>query len=172
MKNVFKSLFGFAFVSVFFLLTQTSGAVTKTQGDFILSNRFSVEIDGVVVSGIQSVNNIESSVEVVEYKDGEDGTIHTRPGHNKPGKITISRDWGSSPEFYQWFKKTSDGKTERKSISIIFHNDAGEEAGRMNFYECFPVRWSAPELLENAKNSAHASEKLEISWETMELKAQ
>ena len=28
-----------------------------------------------------------SSHEVVEYKDGEDGTTHTRPGNHKPGKM-------------------------------------------------------------------------------------
>lgn len=141
---------------------------TKTQGDFNLSNRFSLEIDGVLISGVESIKNLEASLDVVEYKDGESGVTHTRPGNHKPGRITILKDWSNNSELYQWFKKTTAESVQRKSISVIFQNDAGKETSRMNFYNCWPVRWSAPDVI-NARNSGHASEKLEISWETMEL---
>ena len=38
----------------------------------------------------------------------------------------------------------------------------------MNFYHCWPSKWVGPAL--NARNSAHATEKLEIVFETMEMK--
>jgi phage tail-like protein len=142
---------------------------TKTQGDFNLSNRFSFEIDGVLVAGVHSVEGIESETDVVDYKDGEDGTMHTRPGNHKAGKMTVTKDWSNTKEWYTWRKAVLDGKVDRKSVSVIFHNDAGEEAGRMNFYHCWPTKWVGPNL--NAKSSGHALEKLDISWETMELKA-
>lgn len=46
-------------------------------------------------------NTDEFSLEcdVVEYKDGEDGTMHTRPGNHKPGKMTCTKDWASTKEF-------------------------------------------------------------------------
>ena len=144
-------------------------ATTKTQGDFNLSNRFSFEIDGVIVAGVHSIDGLESESDIVEYKDGEDGTMHTRPGNPKPGKMTITKDWSNTSEWYKWRKCVLDGKVDRRSISVIFHNDAGEEAGRMNFYSCWPSKWNGPSL--NAKSSGHAQEKLEISWETLELKA-
>ena len=34
----------------------------------------------------------------------------------------------SSSEWYKWRKAVLDGKVDRRSISVIFHNDAGEEA--------------------------------------------
>lgn len=142
---------------------------TGTAGDFNLSNKFTVEIDGVQVNGIQSVTDIKSEIEVVAYKDGEDGIIHTRPGNHKPGKMTITKDWSNNMDFYKWFQSTNSGSVQRKSISVIFHNDAGEEAGRMNFYNTWPTAWTLPDL--NVRSSGHAGEKLEISWETMELKA-
>jgi phage tail-like protein len=144
-------------------------ATTKTQGDFNLSNRFSFEIDGVIVAGVHTIDGLESESDVVEYKDGEDGVSHTRPGNHKPGKMTCSKDWSNTSEWYKWRKAVLDGKVDRRSISVIFHNDAGEEAGRMNFYNCWPSKWNGPSL--NARSSGHAGEKLEISWETMELKA-
>ena len=141
---------------------------TGTQGDFNLANRFSFEIDGVIVAGVHSVENIESDSDVIEYKDGEDGVTHTRPGNHKPGKMVVTKDWSNTGEWYTWRKAVLDGRVERKSMSVIFHNDAGEEAGRMNFYQCWPSKWSGPNL--NARNSGHAMEKVEISWETMDLK--
>jgi phage tail-like protein len=141
---------------------------TKTQGDFNLANRFSVEIDGVMVGGVHSIEGLENETDVVEYKDGEDGTMHTRPGNHKAGKMTVTKDWSNTSEWYKWRKAVLDGKVERKSVSVIFHNDAGEEAGRMNLFNCWPGWYTGPAL--NARSSAHASEKIEISYETMEWK--
>ncbi|MBC7539767.1 MAG: phage tail protein [Bacteriovorax sp.] len=159
---------------------------TKTQGDFNLSVHFDeegavlrtsmvmpqhykLEIDGVEVAGVHSVEGLESESDFVEYKDGEDGVIHTRPGNHKPGKMVITKDWSNTSEWYKWRKAVLDGKVERRSISVIFQNDDGKEAGRINLYDCWPVLWAGPEL--NAKSSGHAQEKIEISWETLELKA-
>ena len=142
---------------------------TKTQGDFNLSNRFSFEIDSVMIGGVHSIEGIEHETDVIEYKDGEDGTTHTRPGNHKPGKMVVTKDWSNTPEWYIWRKAVVEGRVDRKSVSVIFHNDAGEEAGRMNFYDCWPIKWDGPTL--NARSSGHATEKLTISWERMELKA-
>ena len=46
-----------------------------------------------------------------------------------------------------------DGKVGRKSLSIIFHNDAREEAGRYNFFEAGPCRWKARELNAQPKRA-------------------
>jgi phage tail-like protein len=141
---------------------------SKTMGDFNLSNRFSLEIDGVNVAGVHTIEGIETESDVVEYKDGEDGVNRTRPGNHRPGKMVITKDWSNTLEWYNWRKKVLDGKTDRRSISIIFHDDAGTEVGRMNFYNGWPTKHVLPSF--NAKNSGHASEQIHISWETMEIK--
>jgi phage tail-like protein len=61
-----------------------------------------------------------------------------------------------------------DGKVERKSVSIILLNDAGEEAMRYNLFECWPTKYKGPDL--NSRNSAHATEAIEIAYETFEMK--
>ena len=143
-------------------------ATTKTQGDFNLANRFSFELDGVAVKGVRSAEGFESKSDVTEYQGGKSVATQTRPPDDKQGTLTIMKDWSNTDEFSRWRKSVLDGKTERKSISIIFHNDAGDEAGRINLYGCYPTKWSGPVL--NAKSSGHAVEKIEISWETVELK--
>jgi hypothetical protein len=120
-------------------------------------NRFSVQINGKVVPGISAVD-IET-----------DASVLSDPASPPINTVTISRDWSNTPEFFNWRKAVLDGKVDRRSISVIFQNDAGQETYRANFFQCWPCKWVGPSL--NARSSAHAQEKLEISWETMELKA-
>ena len=139
--------------------------VTKTQCDFNLSNRFALEIDGVLVGGVHSVDGLESESEVVEYKDG---VSHTRPGHPKPGKMTVTKDWSNTSEWYKWRKAVLDGKVDRRSISVIFHNDAGEEAGRVNSYDCFPTHYLV--LTDPIDLKATRKEILKLECRTLETK--
>ncbi len=133
------------------------------------AGHFSLEIDGVLVEGTSSVDGLESLSEVIEYKDGEDGVSHFKPGVVIRNRLVVRKDWSNTSEFFKWRKAVLDGKVDRRSISVIFHNDAGEKAGRMDFFECWPVRYVAKGF--DSRSSGHATEKLEISWETMELKA-
>lgn len=158
----------FAFAGVKFGRDTLKGS-TKTQGDFNLSHRFTVEIDGVVIGGIRKVTGLEHEHEVVEYQDGDDTTTHFRPGRQKPGKIKITKDFSRTDKmFFNWRQSAINGKTERKSVSVIFQNDAGEESHRVNLFDCYPTKWRGPSL--NARNSAHATEALEITYERLELR--
>ncbi len=130
---------------------------------------FRIEFDGVAVPAVQSIDEFETESEVVMYIDGNESVEHFRPGNHKPGKMTVTTDWSNTSEFFSWRKTVLDGKVDRKSVSIVFLNDAGAEMGRINLYECWPSKWTGPAL--NARNSGHATEALEIVWETMELKA-
>jgi phage tail-like protein len=141
----------------------------KTMGDFNLGNRFSVEIDGVSVAGVHTIEGIETETDVVEYKDGEDRVNRTRPGNHKPGKVIMHKDWSNTLEWYTWRKKVLDGVTDRRSISVIFlADDNTTEVGRMNFYNTWPTKHVLPTF--KATSSAHASEQIHISFETMDIK--
>lgn len=134
-----------------------SSAVSARASAVQKQNRFAFLVNGVVVAGVQTVD-IETDSSVIFDP--------TSPSENR---VVVTRDWSNTSEWYKWRKAVLDGKVDRRSISVIFHNDAGVETGRMNFFNCWPCRWSGPSL--NARSSGHATEKLEISWETMELKA-
>jgi len=141
---------------------------TKTQGDFNLAHRFTIEIDGVAIGGVHTIEGLEHEHEVVEYHDGDEGVTRFRPGRQKPGTIKIVRDFSSTKEFFTWRKSVLDGKVDRKSVSIVILNDAGEEALRYNLYECYPKKYKGPSL--NSRNSQHATESIEIVYETFEMK--
>jgi len=141
--------------------------LTKNSGDFHLSHRFGLEIDGVTIGGVHKIDGIEFEAEVVEYNDGEDMMTHCRPGVLKPGTITVERDFASTKEFYLWRSAVINGKTDRRSVSVIFTNDKGDEAKRINFFNCFPAKWTGPAL--NSKASGHASEKLDVIFEEFKV---
>jgi phage tail-like protein len=141
--------------------------LTKTEGDFFLSHKFGLEIDGITINGIHKVDGIEFEAEVIEYMDGDDPTTHCRPGQLKPGRLLVERDQGNDKAFFLWRKAVVDGKTDRRPISVTFHNDKGDEARRINFFNCFPVKWYGPTL--NSHASGHASERVEIAFEEMKM---
>src|SRR5207244_12972214 len=92
---------------------------TKTQGAFNLAHRSTIETDGVAMGGVQTIEGLEHEHEVVEYHDGDEGVTRFRPGRQKQGRIKIHRDFSATKEFFNWRKTVVDGKTERKSMSIV-----------------------------------------------------
>jgi len=140
---------------------------TKTQGDFNLAHKFSVEIDGSIVGGITKVEGLKDEHEVVEYGNGEDINTLYRPGRRKHGRLTLTRDFSATKEFFLWRKSVVDGKVERKSMSVILLNDAGEESMRYNFTEAWPVSYTGPSL--DSRNSSHAQESIEVAYETVTM---
>ena len=73
---------------------------TKTQGDFNLAHRFTIEIDGVAIGGVHTIEGLEHEHEVVEYHDGDEGVTRFRPGRQKQGRIKIHRDFSATKEFF------------------------------------------------------------------------
>lgn len=128
------------------------------------NGKYGLELDGVRTDGFNSADGqfIQNN-KIVDLVSGRE----TNPA--KSSKIIITKDWSNTSEFYKWRKDSLDGKANRKSVSLIFHNDSGEET-RINFYECYPTKWVGPAL--NAKNSGHAIETIELSFENYELKSQ
>ena len=127
-------------------------AVPKTTGDFQLASHFSVEIDGVVVAGVHTVD-IET-----------ESTIPNDPTSPPINTLTVTKDWSNTSEWYKWRKTVLDGKVDRRTVTVIFRNAAGVETSRMNFFECWPTKWVGPSM--NSLSSAHAQVRLVLSWNT------
>jgi phage tail-like protein len=139
----------------------TSAALAATpiaRIDTSTIQRFSVEIDGITIGGVQSVAGFSSAGDVIEYQDGDDGVMRTRPGQHTPGTIVLTRDASAVSWLDGLFAATDTTATERKSVSILFYNDAGEEAGRLSLTDCVTSGWQGS--IAAAKSSGHATESL------------
>ena len=81
----------------------------------------------------------------------------------KYSNILLKAGITDDAQLWDWRKKTTDGKVERKNGSVILLNDAGEEKLRWNFVNGWPTKWNGPSL--NATGNEVAIESLEIAHE-------
>jgi phage tail-like protein len=141
-------------------------SANKSVGDPNQTHRFTVEIDGVTLGGIHRVDGIVHEHEVITTHDGDMQHQQLAPGRIVQGTITIERDFVATREFVDWRRTVIDGKTVRKSMSVVALAPDGTESIRFNFFECFPSKYTGPSF--NSRNSANATESLEIVYESYE----
>jgi hypothetical protein len=62
-----------------------------------------------------------------------------------------------------WYKDVVAGKTDRKSMSVIFlDRESKEEVRRYNYFDCFPTRLKAPEACDDGDSFAFSGELVEM----------
>lgn len=121
-------------------------AVGKHKGDYLPAHNWKIEIDGVLVggfkdmaldidgkpaAGFKEIVGLESEIEVVEFKDGDDAITHKRAGKAKYKNITLKRGFVADDSLLAWFEGGE--KAERKSGSIVYLDRAGQEVLRYAF---------------------------------------
>lgn len=132
--------------------------------------RYRLEIDGITQAGFSEATVPDVTSEPVEYREGNEpnpATPRKLPGVVKYGNLTLK--WGitDSIELYTWHKEITQGKVERKNISVILiSEDGSQDVSRWNFVHAWPTKYDAPDL--TAKGNDVAIETLEIVHEGME----
>ena len=128
---------------------------------------FVVEIDGVAVAGFAEVSGLDTTTDVIEYREGNQATtVRKMPGLHKFTNITLKRGYTQSADLWEWRKTVLDGQTQRSSGSVSLLNEARDVVVRWNFHEAWPSALRGPSL--DAGTSAVAIETLEIACERLE----
>jgi phage tail-like protein len=141
---------------------------TGTRNDPFAAFNFIVQIEEVTVAGFSEVSGLGFETDAIDYRNGdEENRVRKLPGLKKYTNIVLSRGFTDSRELWEWRKKVMDGKTDRKSGSIVLLNEAREQALRWNFAEAWPCKWEGPTFKASANEVA--IEKLEICVERVEL---
>ncbi len=137
------------------------------------SYHFLLEIQGIIsdnkiiVGGFKSVSGMDSSTEVVEFKQGNDKVVRKKPGRTTYSNIVLERGYTATDDLWTWRKNIEEGKIDRRAGSVIvLDQDGSTEVARYNFYEGWPCKWNVPDM--NADSSAMAIEKIEIAVEKCE----
>lgn len=116
---------------------------------------FFVEIGGIAQAAFSECSGLESQVEVKEYKEGGlNSYTHKLPGRVKYSDLTLRHGSASSDELWNWYQDVCQGKIERKNLSVLLFNTAGEEVRRWNFSGAYPVQWNGPSFKAGSKNVA------------------
>jgi phage tail-like protein len=128
---------------------------------------FRVEIDGITRAAFHEVSGFDSTIDVIEHREGGDNTSPRKlPGMTKHSNIVLK--WGitTDRELYDWHRDVVLGNVERKNGSIVLLDRTGREQVRWNFFDAWPTKWDGPDF--NAEGNDVAIETLELAHERIE----
>src|SRR5262249_56281179 len=107
---------------------------TGSRNDPFAGFNFLVEIDGITVAGFSECSGLSTDSDVIEYREGtETPTVRKIPGLDKYTNIVLKRGFTKDKALWNLRKQTIDGKTQRKSGSIVLQDEGRKEALRWNF---------------------------------------
>ncbi len=131
--------------------------------DPLLGVRFAGEIVGLVTAGFSEVTGLHGEIEVQPYREGGvNAYMLQRAGPVKyPTNLVLKKGiLADSRELWSWYCNVTQGKVERKNVSVVLLDEQGSEKLRWNLLDAYPVKWAGPDL------HALASE---IAFEVVEL---
>ena len=92
--------------------------------------RFRLEIDGLDAGSFSEVSGFDATMDVVEYRAGDDPAITPTklPGLIKYGNITLK--WGAAETMvlYDWLIDITEGTIEKKTVTLTALDEEGSPA--------------------------------------------
>jgi len=140
--------------------------------DPIRNYRYRLEIDNITQAGFSEVHISETTIDMVEYREGNDPP-HTRKlsGLTKYGNVSLK--WGltvggSALDMFKWHAAVAAGqlKDNRKKVVIVAQDEAGTDAARFVISDAWPIKYNPSDL--NAKGNEVLIEVLELANEGIE----
>jgi phage tail-like protein len=126
-----------------------------------------VEIDGIARATFQEVSGFDSTIDVIEHREGGENTTPRKlPGMTKYSNIVLKWGMTDDVELYTWHRQAVLGNVERKNGSIVALDRQGSEVARWNFFNAWPTKYDGPDF--NAEGNDAAVETLELAHEGVE----
>lgn len=139
--------------------------MTSTRVDPILNFNFRVEIDGITRAGFHEVTGLDSTIDVVEYREGGLLSPIKLPGLTKHANLVLK--WGATTDtsLFDWHIQNSTGTVTRKNGSVVLLDASGIEQRRWNFMNAWPAKWVGSNF--TADGNAVWFESVELAYETL-----
>ena len=120
---------------------------TNARSDPYRNFRFRVEIEGIQIAGFSDVSGYDMSINVVEYREGNEViTPRKLPGLRKHSNITLKKGTTDSMDIFTWINNVSEGKVERKSVTIISIDEEGNDSATWQVINSWPVKYALSEM--------------------------
>lgn len=126
---------------------------------------FLVEIDGIITAAFQEVSGLDSTIDIIENREGGPLTPYKYPGLTHYSNIVLKRGLTEDRRLYDWHQEVADGTVKRTNGSIIGLDRAGHEVSRWEFYNAWPCKYVAPTF--NSEAADIAVETLELAHERL-----
>jgi phage tail-like protein len=122
--------------------------------------RFVVEIDGMQAGGFQSVTGIERQTHVEPYREGGVNDYEHQLAVKTTYPVLTLKRGLVDPWIWDWHQEVIAGRIQRRTVSLLLLNEAGEEVWRWVAVDAFPTKWTGAEL--EALTAAVATESVEL----------
>ncbi len=156
-------------------MTFSASASTSARGtgsfpEVYNSSRFWVEISGILEAYFVECSGLTITTEVMEYKEGGlNSYTHKLPVRTSYTNLTLKRGLTNSFKFWDWYKKSINGKPEKLNISIILYSAdvPGSAQRRWDIQAAYPIKWSGPQF--NAKSGEYTIETIELAYDWFKM---
>lgn len=128
--------------------------------------RYRLEIDGIDAGGFSEVTGFDSSIDVVEYREGDMVPTPMKvQGLRKYGNVTLKWGLTSSTVLYDWLTEGINGPVSRKTVTITSIDESAADCASWQIINAWPCKYTVPDF--NATSSEVAIETLEFTHEGM-----
>ncbi|MBK6265138.1 phage tail protein [Marivirga sp. S37H4] len=127
---------------------------------------FKVEVDGGMVASFQEVSGLDIETDVFEYRHGDSPVFSTikMPGLIKSSDVTLKKGiFTTDVKFFEWFSDIKLNTIERKTVTIMLLNEAGDSEIVWTLTNAFPKQVQGTDL--NSTSSDAAVETLVLAHE-------
>lgn len=132
---------------------------------------FVVELTGIAGAAFQQCSGLESSIEVIDYREGGDSYFPNRklPGKATYGNIVLKHGFTDDDLLYKWHLTClkAEGTFERKTVTIHLQDRKGTTARTWVVRRAWPAKWTGPSF--NAEAHEVAIETLELAHEGVDI---
>lgn len=129
---------------------------------------FKLDISGVTAGHFTECSGLGVRVTPIEYREGGNQSIVRHiPGRVDYAAVTLRYGLTESRELWDWMQTAVAGTVERKNVSIVLLDSAGnDEAVRWNLVDAWPSEWHGAPL--DALQNEIAIESLTLVFDSLE----
>ncbi|MEL6381869.1 MAG: phage tail protein [Cyanobacteria bacterium J06626_18] len=139
--------------------------------DYVTANRFYVEIDSEIAASFSECAGLGVTLQVQSITEGgindQQRLFLDAP---KFANVTLKRGITNSLDFWTWLQKILKNETQqRRNVSILLFNQAGETMQCWTLIGAIPIGWKADSL--QARSESVVLEELTLAYEGLNLEA-
>ncbi len=124
--------------------------------------------DDTVAGGFRTVSGIGTSLDVVEYRNGNDRSPSTRllAGLRRHSRVVLTRGVIGDLRLWQWAYQDP---PDRRTVTIVLLDETRSAVMTFTLLRAWPTKWEGPAL--DAQGTDVAIETLELCYEGLQVES-
>lgn len=117
-----------------------------TRHDPLRGFRFLVEIDGIAVGGFLRAKGLQREVKYESQREGGVNHYEHKLFTQVTHPVLVLERGLMLDQLWRWALDVSEGRIERKTISLQLLDEHGEKGWNWHVDHAFPVKWASADL--------------------------